>query len=110
MLCTFKTVFLVIATIASIFYSWKAHDIHLWPHSADVELKMKTSWWIHQYWLNFVGCAIGWVAAYYFIFCRLLSHDFSFELKDIFPVLVALLGITGLLPYTLSKLNSIVGQ
>ena len=71
---------------------------------------MKTSWWIHQYWLNFVGSATGWAAAYYFVFYRLLCAGFSFELKDIFPLLVALLGITGLLPYTLSKLTSIVGQ
>lgn len=66
------------------------------------------SWRFHQFWLNFVGSLTGWAAAYYFIFCRLLPVSaFSFKLQDTVPILIALLGITGLLPYTLSKVTSV---
>ena len=80
-------------------------------NTEDVFIKQKIelrSWWFHQVWLNFVGSAVGWAAAYYYIFYRLLPIScYSFKIDDTVLILIALLGITGLLPYTLGKLTSV---
>jgi hypothetical protein len=68
----------------------------------------RSSWLIYQRCLNFFGSVVGWAAAYYFIFCRLLSTSrFEFKLEDTIPILIALLGIAGFLPYTLSKISAL---
>lgn len=60
------------------------------------------SWRVFQFWLNFSCCAVGWAIGVYFLH-RILScpSQFSFKVDDAVPLLVALLGITGLLPRTL---------
>jgi hypothetical protein len=60
----------------------------------------------HEFWFNFVGSVTGWAAAYYFLFHRVFPlASYSFKFEDIGPILIALLGVTGLLSYTLAKLK-----
>ncbi len=49
-----------------------------------------------DYILNFLGCALGWVAVYYFIFYRLGEKP---EIVDLVIILFAYVGITGYLPH-----------
>jgi hypothetical protein len=71
------------------------------PFIAD---KMKlASWQWHRRWLNFLGSAVGWTAAYYFVFYRLVPlRTYVFKSEHIAILLIALLGIVGFLPLTLS--------
>jgi hypothetical protein len=94
MLCVAKAAFILIGLAFSTFYAYKAVDIHVWPNFDSTPPKMKRSWWFHQYWLNFVGSAVGWIAAYYYIFHRILLPDFAFKIEDTVPILVAVLGVT----------------
>jgi hypothetical protein len=60
------------------------------------------SWRIFQFWFNFVCSAVGFAIAIYFL--RRFLRDpaqFSFKVEDAIPLIVALFGITGLLPRTL---------
>ena len=97
----------------SVFYGLRAADIFLGkPHLRQILLfkrQMSLAWCFHQFCFNFIGCAFGWFAVYYLIFYRFLPslHSFSFGLADVVPVVIALLGINGYLPVTLSKMTSI---
>lgn len=103
-----KIIFVVVALVFSIFYGCKA--VSIFVDATDqriIEKKKLRSWRFHQFWLNFVGSLTGWAAAYYLVFMRLLPlSEFSFKLEDTIPIVIALLGISGLLPYTLSKMSS----
>jgi len=109
MLCLAKVVFVLVGVGFSVFYACKAVDVFTDTNSEFIKTKMKlASWRFHQYWLNFVGSLTGWAAAYYFVFCRLHPlSSFSLKIEDTVVILIAVLGITGLLPYTLSKLSSL---
>jgi hypothetical protein len=104
-----KILFVVVGLAFSVFYAWKAVAILVDTENEFIKRKMRLlSWWFHQLWLNFVGSAVGWAAAYYYVFHRLLPICcYSFKIDDTVPILIALLGITGLLPYTLGKLTSV---
>lgn len=60
------------------------------------------SWRVFQFWFNFVCSLIGWVITIHYLYrFRLNPSQFSFKIDDALPLLIALLGITGLLPRTL---------
>jgi hypothetical protein len=62
------------------------------------------SWWFHQLWLNFVGSLAGWGALFYLWRFRLPAFKCGKEFSlvgDAFFVLIALLGVTGILPWRL---------
>ena len=51
--------------------------------------------WFYQFWYNFVGAFIGWVALYY-----IWEIDISkFRIEHFVALIIAFLGITGNLPY-----------
>jgi len=104
-----KVIYVVVAAGFSIFYGCRA--VAILVNEKDefiIEKKKLCSWWFHQFWLNFVGSLTGWAAAYYLIFHRILPlSNYSFRIEDTVPIIIALIGITGLLPYTLSKITSI---
>ncbi len=125
--CYLVVIFWVFALAFSAFYAWYALTIHLTvakdgnPKENDRERlfgQLNTwcsprqsppphgAWWFHQVWLNFIGSLAGWAAAFYLVFYRLLScksRTAEFGLADAFFVLLALLGVTGLLPWRLSN-------
>lgn len=60
------------------------------------------TWRIFQFWLNFSCCALGWAIS--IIYARRIlacPSQFSFKVEDAVPLIIALLGITGMLPRTL---------
>ena len=60
------------------------------------------TWRVFQFWLNFSCCAVGWAIVIHYL-SRILASasQFSFKGDDAIPMIVGLLGITGLLPRTL---------
>lgn len=111
--CYLVVIFWVVALGFSGFYGWYAVSIHSTQFGVG---KLNTwrspqqsppphgSWWFHQIWLNFVGSLAGWAALFYLGFFRLPAFKNGkpeFGLADAFFVLLALLGITGLLPWRL---------
>jgi hypothetical protein len=96
-----KVAFFAVAIGFSIFYALYATRLF------QIEVK---EWWPVGFWhnfVNFVGSAIGSAAAYYFVAYRLLPiRSFSFRAEDIIPLAIAILGVTGFLPYTLGKLKT----
>ncbi|MGA7769271.1 MAG: hypothetical protein WCA27_23955 [Candidatus Sulfotelmatobacter sp.] len=108
----------VVGLAFSTFYSWYAITIHLatkdQPYGQlDTPCKPRQSppphwsWWAHQLWFNFFGSATGWAALAYLVYYRVPSFHqpngwkVDFGLADVFFVLLALLGITGILPWRL---------
>jgi hypothetical protein len=111
--------FCAVALAMSLFYGWYACQIF------EVTASGKpTSWRVHQFWFNFVGAAIGWVAAWALLgavlSCASGSCTNSVSLSSVALFLVAFLGITGHLPMSLvgligglrefvAKLLSVIG-
>ncbi len=91
--------------LCSIFFGLFAARIFFFEgRKPDYNEKTKPGWpWlIFQFWLNFSCSAVGWVIVIYLL--NRLRRDpsqFSLKLDDAVPLVVALLGITGLLPRTL---------
>ena len=119
--CYLVVIFWTVALGFSVFYAWYAPTIHSVDEDKEKDGKrllgrLNTwrsprqsppphgSWWFHQIWLNFVGSLAGWIAVFYLVFYRLPSFKngrAEFGLADAFFVLLALLGVTGLLPWRL---------
>ena len=103
-----KIVFSLVGICFSLFYSFKAVDIFVDTNNAFIKGKQALPCWrFHQRWLNFIGSVSGWAAAFYLLFCRLLKGSFAFNVEDTVALLIAIVGITGLMPYTLSRLSSL---
>lgn len=49
-----------------------------------------------DYFLNFLGCFLGWVSIFYFLF---IKFTFKLELVDLVIILFGYIGITGYLPH-----------
>jgi hypothetical protein len=61
--------------------------------------KPGAAWWIYQFWFNFICSAIGWtIGIHYLVRYRLDPSKFAFTGADAVPLIIGLLGITGLLP------------
>lgn len=95
-------VYWVIGVGFSIFYGVKAVDIFKAPQSLCCQF-------FHQFWFNFIGSITGWFILFYLIFIKskFLTLGYEISLTEIPLVIIAILGIVGLLPYTLAKLTNI---
>jgi hypothetical protein len=111
----------VVALVASALSGWKAAEIFLPlipPNTRQEddleEHKKRWPWKVHQFWLNFVGSATGWVCLWFVIVkvWPYLSSDAepSFGWGYAALALVAFLGVTGYLPYTLMKTAAVIGK
>jgi len=88
----FKSLFLVPALVFGLFFGWRSVYIFVHP---DIYRIKKLDWWLYQFWFNFVGAFIGWVAVYY-----LWETDISkFGIEHFVALIIAFLGITGNLPF-----------
>lgn len=101
-----RCAFVVAAAVFSIFHGWYAVTIHVTggklatifsERRLPPDSRRHWSWWLHQFWINFAGSAIGWAAGYYLIFCRGKIET----LTDSFLVIVAMIGVFGFLPWRL---------
>jgi hypothetical protein len=92
----------VIGLLCSVFFGSYGAGIFFWEgRKPDYKDKGEPGWtWkAFQFWLNFICSAVGWTIAIYFLLR--LQRDpsqFAFKVDDAIPLLIALLGITGLLP------------
>ena len=111
--------YVLVAFSASVFYGWYACDIF----EVSYTCKPK-AWRVHQFWFNFAGSAVGWVAAWALLDTVLAcassacANSISFSAVALF--FLAFLGVTGHLPMSLygligglkefiAKLLSVIG-
>lgn len=103
-----RVAFLVVAALFSLFYGWYAYTFLATDGTKPITMRSERrlfplvkqhhwSWWVHQIWINFAGCALGWAAGYYLIFCRKQIESVS----DAFLLLIAVVGVFGFLPWRL---------
>ncbi len=98
----FTVSFIVIAFSASVILAWKALEIFV---PKEVWSNKSRAWRFHQFWFNFVGSVSGWVALWFVVrsVWMCLSQRCLPEpgIWDATIAAVALVGITGYLPYTM---------
>lgn len=105
--------FWVIAVLSSLFYGFAAFKIF------SVDTKDRPFlWWAHQIWFNFLGSLAGW-AAFWFLSLRVIevapaNYMRYISIWDAATAVVAFIGMTGHLPYTLDILlrgiNDLAGK
>ena len=92
--------FACVCLLLSVFYGCSACEIFN-VSKEDRPL----SWRIHQFWLNFLGAAVGWIAAWALLGsvleCNLLKCNLSIAPSSAALFFLAFLGITGHLPATI---------
>lgn len=90
-------VFLVVALGASVFYGTKACEIFEVSDAGKPR-----SWKVHQFWLNFAGSVVGWLALWTVIpralTCVRDSCAPQLSASDVALFFVAFVGVTGFLP------------
>ena len=91
MSCILTLIFSLSALILSFITAQHMLNIH---GAGFLQSKREELW--HDYILNFLGCALGWLSVYY-----LVSHHLGqkLEITDLILILVAYMGITGYLPH-----------
>jgi hypothetical protein len=73
----------------------------------NAEEKPGPAWWIYQFGFNFLSSAVGWsIAVLYLLRFRSDPCKFSFTGADAVPIIIGLLGITGLLPRALWDIST----
>jgi len=95
--------FCILGTLFSLFYGFKACGVF----GIKSEGKPR-SWYIHQFWFNLAGSAIGWCTAW-FVSLRVWHHMVNISPDDLGwsdagLIAVAFVGITGHLPYATAGL------
>ena len=82
----------------SCFYGIKATAIFLDPSPTNKPL----AWQFHQFWLNFTGCVVGWIALWFFgskvITCIQTACTSRVDIWDVGLFFLAFVGVTGYLP------------
>jgi hypothetical protein len=89
--------FVAIAVGMSLFYGLCACRIFHVPCEGE-----KNAWHIHQFWFNFLGSAVGWVATWALLgavlACASAACGNTISLSSVALFLLAFLGVTGHLP------------
>jgi hypothetical protein len=109
----FFPAFITFASALSVFYAVFAVKIFLPAlrrDNADRRAhRALCTWWVHQIWLNFLGSAVGWVCLW-FVAVKLVPQFerapdlVSFGWEHAALALVAFIGVTGYLPFTVVNL------
>jgi len=113
-ICVAKIAVALLGAGLSVFlYGW--HAVHIFVPEDDpfvARKKQYTCWWVHQFCLNCICSLVGWGAAYFFIFYRLWCSvkPITFTASDAVIILLALLGMAGFLPLTLSLIPRALGS
>jgi hypothetical protein len=101
-----------IGTLSSLFLGVYAVRVLVFqgaePHFPS---KPRWQWWLFQFWFNFVCSIAGWAIA--ILYVRRYQSDalkFAFTGADAIPLLMALLGVTGLLPRALWAFSELAGD
>ena len=99
-LFSLPALFAAVAIGMSVFYGLRACEIF------SVSLSdRKPSWRFHQFWLNFLGSGVGWVAAWAVlratVECASADCALSVSPSAVSLFFLAFIGITGYLPATI---------
>jgi hypothetical protein len=96
-------IFLVVGIGFSFFFGLKATEIFRVPTEGTTR-----AWKFYQFWFNFLGSLIGWVALWFLArkitACLLSSCPAQVDSMDILVIFISFVGITGHLPYTVMGL------
>jgi hypothetical protein len=118
-LVSWPGLFVLVAIGMSVFYGLRACEIF-----SVSTTDRKWSWRFHQFWLNFLGSGVGWVAAWAVlrasVECASADCALSVSPSAVSLFFLAFLGVTGYLPATIvgavggineliSKLLSLIG-
>ncbi len=101
--------FLVFSLLVSMFHGVVATNVF------GVETTGKSkAWKLHQFWLNFLGSVVGFIALW-FLFqavlgCAINSCSIQFGWPDVGLFLLAFLGVTGYVPFTVIGLASGINE
>ena len=66
------------------------------------------SWWLHQFWINFICSLLGWVGVYYVVHYKLWGDGIGVE--ELLLIIASLIGIIGALPRMLFGANLSIGN
>lgn len=95
-----SALFTIIAIGMSVFYGLRACEIF-----SVSTTDRKTSWRFHQFWLNFLGSGVGWVAAWAVlratVECASADCALSVSPSAVSLFFLAFVGVTGYLPATI---------
>lgn len=108
-------IYFIFGVVLSFFYGYWAFEIHdidkknLWGSGISYDEK-PWFWKVHQFWFNFAGSFAGWGALGYIIFIRFNCFQNISSLKpptfiDVIIFIIAMVGITGYLPYVISQIE-----
>ncbi len=99
-------VYWMVAFLFSCFYGRKA--IKIFTHHKLKDLRPCGR--AQLIWLNFVCSMVGWGASFQLLIIKseYLSKRLEIGLNDVPLLLIALVGVTGLLPYTITRITSIL--
>jgi hypothetical protein len=93
----FTIPFAAIGLVVSIFYAVNAYTIF------GAKKPTNTPGQIHQFWFNFLGSILGWVAFWFLIrkiwHCLSVDCPGEFGASTVMLAAVAFVGVTGHLPY-----------
>src|SRR5437763_1508580 len=96
----FTTTFAVVAFAFSLFYGFAATSIFEVKTSGT-----SRSWRFHQWWLNFLGSAVGWVAAWFLLHKIVaVAHSpatVAIQWSDAALFFLAFVGVTGFMPFSI---------
>lgn len=99
-LFSWPALFAVVAIGMSIFYGLRACEIF-----SISTTDRKRSWHFHQFWLNFLGSVVGWVAAWAIlrsaVECASADCILSVSPSAVSLFFLAFIGVTGYLPATI---------
>ncbi|WP_126460858.1 hypothetical protein [Sulfuritortus calidifontis] len=99
-LFSLPVLFAILAIGMSVFYGLRACEIFSVPIS-----DRKPSWRFHQFWLNFLGSGVGWVAAWAVlratVECASVDCALSVSPSAVSLFFLAFIGVTGYLPATI---------
>ncbi|MFH1968456.1 MAG: hypothetical protein ABIJ84_03660 [bacterium] len=94
--------------ISSLLYGWKAVVIFGYPKKDDEMPEHANSWWIHQFWFNFIGSLFGWFLIILFIYIIKIVGIEEITLAHLLILIFGVLGITGLFPSFLAQIPNIL--
>lgn len=87
----------------SLFYGLEAVRIFGYPGKNEKLPELAPSWYIHQFWFNFAGSFAGWLLLAHFARNFFYSYNFEASVGDGLLLILALLGVVGLLPSFLAQ-------
>lgn len=94
--------------VASLIYGWKAVIIFGYPEEKEKLPEHANSWWVHQFWFNFVGSMLGWFFVIISIYTIKTISIEKITITHVLILILGILGVTGLLPSLISQIPNIL--